>query len=180
MDAVREVLANLKGTLDHRSSPGGGTTFRIKLPLTMAIVDSLLVAVGEETYAIAVRSVKEILALNEADVHRVGERECFRANGRVLPVVRLGSALGARASVGGAALTMVVVDSGEGEIGLVVDRVISQQEIVIKALSRRFKSVEDISGGSVLGDGSVCLIIDVPSLVARATEDTAVLTGVGA
>jgi two-component system chemotaxis sensor kinase CheA len=136
--------------------------------------------VGGETYAIAVRSVKEILAIDECDVHRVGERECFRANGRVLPVVRLGSALGAQRVAAGKALTTVVVDSGEGEVGLVVDRVIAQQEIVIKALSRRFENVEDISGGSVLGDGSVCLIIDVPSLVAKATEDARAPAGVGA
>jgi two-component system chemotaxis sensor kinase CheA len=180
MDVVREALAGLKGTLELKTSPGEGTTFRIKLPLTMAIVDSLLVAVGGETYAIAVRSVKEILAIDERDVHRVGERECFRANGRVLPVVRLGSALGAQGVAAGKALTIVVVDSGEGEVGLVVDRVIAQQEIVIKALSRRFENVEDISGGSVLGDGSVCLIIDVPSLVAKATEDASAPAGVGA
>jgi two-component system chemotaxis sensor kinase CheA len=173
MDVVREALANLKGTLDHRTTPGGGTTFRIRLPLTMAIVDSLLVGVGGETYAIAVRSVKEILAIDEADVHRIGERECFRANGRVLPVVRLGTALGARMEPGaGSALTAVVVDSGGDEVGLIVGRVIGQQEIVIKALSRRFENVEDISGGSVLGDGSVCLIIDVPSLVAKAAKAT--------
>ncbi len=76
--------------------------------------------------------------------------------------------------------TTVVVDSGEGEVGLMVDRVIGQQEIVIKALSRRFENVAEISGGSVLGDGSVCLILDVHSLVAKAKEESADLAGVSA
>ncbi|MHC4505014.1 MAG: chemotaxis protein CheA [Planctomycetota bacterium] len=201
MDVVHSALADLKGTLEVESSFGEGTTFRIRLPLTMAIVDALLVAVGNESYAIAVSSVREILDVGRDSIHQVGMRECFDTDSRVVPLVRLVSALdtptledpsqdddapsapeaGSQREVAGriAAVgrngtqTTVIVDSGNEEVGLAVDRVIGQQEIVIKALSRRFEGVAEISGGSVLGDGSVCLILDVPSLVSKAKEEFA-------
>ncbi len=185
MDVVHQVLADLKGTLEVESSFGEGTTFRIRLPLTMAIVDALLVSVGNESYAIAVSSVREILEVESGSIHRVGTRECFDTSGRVVPLLRLTSALGEGAdhspSGRNGTQTTVIVDAGEEEVGLAVDRVIGQQEIVIKALSRRFENVVEISGGSVLGDGSVCLILDVPSLVFKAKEEFAdVLVEAGA
>jgi two-component system chemotaxis sensor kinase CheA len=185
MDVVRSTLADLKGVLEVDSSLGTGTTFRIRLPLTMAIVDALLVSVGEESYAVAVSSVKEILEVDSESIHRVGTRECFDTDSRVVPLIRLSSALGetnGRLKTESAAKqTTVIVDVGDEEVGLAVDRVIGQQEIVIKALSRRFENVVEISGGSVLGDGSVCLILDVPSLVSKAKQEFAdVLVEAGA
>lgn len=174
MDVVHSVLADLKGTLEIESSFGEGTTFRIRLPLTMAIVDALLVSVGNESYAIAVSSVREILEIDESAIHRVGAGECFDTGRRVVPLLRLTRSLGqgaapSRSGRNGTQIT-VIVDSGDEEVGLAVDHVIGQQEIVIKALSKRFENVVEISGGSVLGDGSICLILDVPSLVAKAKE----------
>ena len=184
MDVVQETLANLKGTLEIQSRPGEGTTFRIELPLTMAIVDSLLVAVNQERYAIAVSSVKEILEISHDAIHSVGKKECFQSKGRVLPLIRLVAALdtngSGEADGGNGRGTTVLVDSDDGDIGLMVDRVIGQQEIVIKALSRRFENVHEISGGSVLGDGSVCLILDVRALVAKARGVVSELAGVEA
>ena len=189
MDVVNSVLADLKGTLEVESSFGEGTIFRIRLPLTMAIVDALLVSVGNESYAIAVSSVREILEVDESAIHRVGVRECFETGHRVVPLLRLEWSLGegaahsqshSRSGRNGTQIT-VIVDSGDEEVGLAVDRVIGQQEIVIKALSKRFENVVEISGGSVLGDGSICLILDVPSLISRAKEEFAdVLMEVGA
>jgi two-component system chemotaxis sensor kinase CheA len=171
MDVVNQAVADLKGTLQIESRQGAGSVFRIKLPLTMAIMDALLVAVGGETYAVAVGSVKEIVELTDGAIHSAGGREFFQGSERVVPVVRLGAALGVTEFGSRESQTTVVVDSGEGQVGLTVDHVIGQREIVVKSLSRRFEHVAEISGGSVLGDGSVCLILDVPSLVARFAQD---------
>ena len=174
MDVVKETVSALKGSFDITSIAGAGSAFRITLPLTMAIMDALLVSVADETYAIAVASVREIQELEGAPVHKAGGREFVQAMGGAIPLVRMTTALevpGTRAAR--ADQNIVIVDSHEGRIGLVVDGVIGQQEIVVKSLSRRFETVKEVSGGSVLGDGSVCLIIDVPSLVAAYGQDAA-------
>jgi two-component system chemotaxis sensor kinase CheA len=168
MDVVNEAVSRLKGVLQMESLPGTGSTFRIRLPLTMAIVDALLVTIGSETYAIPVGSVREIVELDPRAVHVAAGREFFQSLGGPVPIVRLAEAL---CLPGPETLPerppTVIVESGDGEVGLVVDEVVGQREIVVKSLSKRFEAVAEISGGSVLGDGSVCLILDVPSLVAR-------------
>lgn len=177
----------------------------------MAIVDALLVTVGDESYAIAVSSVRQIVEISADSIHRVGAGEFLQTGEQVLPLLRLARALeacspsvpgpppgrapevrkefaadspdfpgfvadgrlGAGLSRRNGKQTMVIIDSGQGEVGLVVDRVLGQQEIVVKALSRRFEDIVEVSGGSILGDGSVCLILDAASLLARANKSLA-------
>jgi two-component system chemotaxis sensor kinase CheA len=174
MDVVKETVSGLKGSFDITSVSGAGSAFRISLPLTMAIMDALLVSVSGETYAIAVSSVREIQEKEGASIHAAGGTEFIQTIEKAIPLVRLTSALNAPSkNARQSNETIVVVDSHEGQVGLIVDEVLGQQEIVVKSLSRRFESVSVVSGGSVLGDGSVCLILDVPSLVAAYGQNTA-------
>ncbi len=165
MDVVRANIERLNGAVVVRTQLGQGTVIEIKLPLTLAIMPALLVSVKNETYAIPLASVIETLRVRRDQLLTIRGREVILLRGQVLPILRLDEIFG----VGGAGLTdqpcVVAIRSGDLQVGLVVDRLVGQQEVVVKSLSSVLGDVRSISGGTILGDGHVALIVDVASLI---------------
>lgn len=166
MDVVRTNILKLKGMIDIESEKGVGTTFIIKLPLTLAIIQGLLVKVHSEIYAIPLASVLEVVDCDVSKVNTINKREVIRIRSDILPLIRLSKVL----NVNGVNDSLenkyvVVVGIGEFRVGLVVDELLGQQEIVIKSLGDFLGHIKGIAGVTILGDGSVVIIIDVGELV---------------
>jgi two-component system chemotaxis sensor kinase CheA len=167
MDVVRRNVVDLGGTVAIRSTEGKGTVFTITLPLTLAIIDGLTAAVGEERYIVPLVSIVESIQLRGDAIRSVaGGGELFRFRDGYLPVIRLHEVFG----ITGARTTidegLVVVVEGEGSrVGLFIDELIGQQQAVVKSLEANFRRVNGISGATILSDGSVALIVDVLGLV---------------
>jgi two-component system chemotaxis sensor kinase CheA len=167
MDVVRRNIESLRGRVEIESVAGEGATFTVLLPLTLAIIDGLLVGVGEERYIIPTLSVRESFRPRPGMVSTVHERgEMVTVRGRQTPVLRLGRFLGATSKItrpeDG---IIVVVESGDTARGLLVDELLGKQEVVIKSLGPAFEHQNLAAGGAVLGDGWVALILDVDTLV---------------
>ena len=167
LDVVKKITGALGGIIEIDSSPGKGTTFSIKLPLTLAIIQALLVEVSGQTFALPLTGVLESLVLCEGQLHPAADGELFRLRDRLLAVKRLNRFFGLSAATEGGTGYLVVVGSGEKRGGVVVDRLLGQQEIVIKGLDDYLGELPGISGATVLGDGRVALILDIASLLAR-------------
>ena len=172
MDVVRANVEKINGSVEVHTRAGLGTTFTIRLPLTLAIVQALLVRVAGGTYALPIHSVTETLRIEADQVHRVNQRDAMLLRDAVLPLISLRQVFG----VGGAASSdgsrlVVAVHTGNRQVGLVVDGLVGEQEIVIKPLGQLVGDIAGISGAAILGDGSVALIVDVAALVAQAIRD---------
>ncbi len=169
MDIVRAHIENLNGIIDIDSTVGEGTTFTIKLPLTLAIISSLLVKFGSKTFAIPLVNVLEIIRLNKEDIHMVKDKEVGLVRGRVLPLVRMKERFGLKDDESSTLQKkrefVIVVGIADKRIGLIADKTLGNQEIVIKSLGRYIGSPPYISGATIMGDGSVALILDVSSVV---------------
>jgi len=167
MDVVRQNVRSLGGRIEVESQPGQGTTIRLVLPLTLAILDGLTVRVGEETFVFALASVLESFSRLGADVQTVkGDREVINLRGEFIPVVRLQKLLGFGTSGEAAARPLLVLVESEGRrAAMAVDELLGQQQVVIKSLETHYKRVEGISGATILGDGRVALILDVQGLL---------------
>jgi two-component system chemotaxis sensor kinase CheA len=165
MDVVRSVLERLKGTVSIRTTPGAGTTFLLKVPLTLAIIKALLFHVGGQAYAVPLASVVEISRITEKEIHRVDQHDVIQLRGEVLPLVHL-HALAKKRS-GRKKMFVIVVSLAEKKFGLIVDHLIGEEELVIKALDDHLVATELVSGASILGDGTVVLILNLPSVVAK-------------
>lgn len=166
MDVVRTNIQNLKGMIEIESELGVGSTFIIKLPLTLAIIQGLLVRVKKETFAIPLSSVIEVVAIDSKSVYTINQQEVIRIRQEVLPITRLDRAL--HFDIVEESLdkkNVVNVGFGVQRIGLVVDELLGQQEIVIKSLGEYLGSISGIAGSTILGDGRVIMIIDVAELV---------------
>jgi two-component system chemotaxis sensor kinase CheA len=166
MDVVRTNILKLKGLIEIESEIGIGTTFIIKLPLTLAIIQGLLVKVNKETYAIPLNSVIEVVALDENEVYTINKQEVIRVRKEVLPIIRLEKAL--RTGIYNKTNEkryVVNVGLGMQRVGFVVDELLGQQEVVIKSLGEYLGSVRGIAGSTILGDGRVIMIIDVAQLL---------------
>lgn len=167
MDVVRTNIQKLKGIIDIESETGKGSTFIIKLPLTLAIIHGLLVKVFEETYAIPLSSVIEVVAIEMKAVSTINGQEVIRIrHEEVLPLVRLDKILNHKkvsASLEGK--NVVSVGHGVYRVGFVVDELLGQQEIVIKSLGEYLGSIKGVAGSTILGDGRVIMIIDVAELI---------------
>jgi two-component system, chemotaxis family, sensor kinase CheA len=163
MEVVRRTIRDLGGTLDVESVPGQGTTFRIALPLTLAITDALLLAVGDRTFAAPLGAVREVLEVDEATVTRLESNELLVHRGATLPIVRLQRTFALPAAPRPRRHAMVI-GTGPGAFGLMVDRIEGQREIVVKAISDPLVRVGGVSGVTELGDGRVVLILDIPWL----------------
>ncbi len=173
MDVVKTNIESLNGTITIDSVPGKGTRFTIKLPLTLAIVPSLLVSVSHTLCAIPLSHIVETAALSPEMIQTVKNREVTFIRGSVLPLIRLASYFGwsTAGRNNSQHINVVVVKTGNVRVGLVVDALIEQQEIVIKPLSAFIESVKGIAGASVLGDGQVALVIDIASLLHMIIND---------
>jgi two-component system, chemotaxis family, sensor kinase CheA len=167
MDVVVRNIENLRGKVEIQSLSGQGTTFTILLPLTLAIIDGLLVGVGGDRYIIPTLSVRESFRPPPGMVTTVhGRGEVVSVRGRQTPLLRLGHYLGtASRAVKPEDGIIVVVESGDAARGLLVDELIGKQEVVIKGLGRAFRQQNLLAGGAVLGDGGVGLMLDVDTLV---------------
>ncbi len=171
MDVVKTNIEAIGGTIEIESTPGTGTTCRLRIPLTLAIVSSLTIECGGERYAVPQVNLAELVALDAGQaaeqVERVGTAEVYRLRGMLLPVVRLADVLGVDPVRDDGQLVMAVLQAEGRRFGLVVDRVLNSEEIVVKALSSRLKSIGVYSGATILGDGTVALILDVQALAKR-------------
>jgi len=175
MDVVRRNINELGGTIEVRSTPGAGSRFIITLPLTLAIVDGQSVAVGTETYIVPLITIIESLQLKAGMINRVvGQGEVFWFRDAYVPVMRLHEVFGVRPRTTQLHEGLIMVVEGEGrKVGLFVDDLLGQQQVVIKSLESNFRRVDGVSGATILGDGSVALILDVPGLVRVAMQRTA-------
>jgi len=165
MDVVQSVLHRLKGTIHIESHPGQGTTFRLKLPLTLAIIKALLFQVQQRLYAIPLNSVVEIARTVESEVHQVDHYEVLQLRNQVLPLVRLGRPRAEAAQRATTKLFVLVISVGERKFGLIVDGLEGEEELVIKALDDHAVSTDLVSGASILGDGRVVLILNLSAVV---------------
>ncbi len=170
MDVVRQtIVTRLKGTIDIESKLGEGSTFVLRLPLTLAIIQSLLARVAGETFAIPLDAVDRTLVISPSDVALVGDRETFVVDGETLPLLRLAHVLELDAddTDPNEALHVIVTEQAGGRYGLVCDRLLGKKEIVIKSLGELLSAVPCIAGATLLGD-RCAIILDVPAVVARA------------
>ena len=163
MDVVQSVLHRLKASVSLETKPGQGTTFRLKLPLTLAIIKALLFWVEERLYAIPLNAVLEISRTFEAEVHQVDNYEVLQLRNQVLPLLRLGRP--ALQGAGKSKLFVLVITVAERKYGLIVDALEGEEELVIKALDDQTFSTDLVSGASILGDGRVVLILNLPAVV---------------
>jgi two-component system, chemotaxis family, sensor kinase CheA len=166
VDAVRARAEALGGSLRVENFPGRGTRFRIRVPLTLAIIRALRVRVGQEHYMAPVANVVEAVEYSRNDIGGADGAPTVRLREEYLPLLRLDKLLDLkRAAPDPGMFTVLVVDAGERRVALVVDEALGQQEIAIKSLGRGLKAVRGFAGVTILGDGSVCLILDLPSLL---------------
>ena len=175
MDVVRSNIRDLGGSVEIASEPGRGSSITIRLPLTLAILDGQTVAVGEETYIVPLVSIIESIQVTPEMVNMVaGRGETLKLRNQYLPIVRLHDVFGiesARATRLEEGL-LVVVETQCGQRGLFIDELLGQQQVVIKSLEANYRRVDGISGATILGDGSVALILDIPDLVRLASQQT--------
>lgn len=168
MDVVKRNISRLKGVFDVDTVPGQGTRFTIKLPLTLAIIQALLVRVGEELYSIPLDSVIESQRVEMPDVRTVHGNEVITLRGQVVPLLRIAEFFELGGERDPVKVMIVIVGLQGRQVGLVVDQFEGEQEIVIKPLSDVVGRIAGISGATILGNGSISLIIDVHSLVSEA------------
>ena len=175
MDVVRTVLDRLKGTVQVSSQPGKGTTIQLRAPLTLASIQALLFRVGGRLFAVPLSSVVEITRVHAQDIHRVDQREVLRLRDQILTLVRL-SHLSKLHAIDNKPEQkknfVVVIGAAEKRFGLVVDTLVGEEELVIKALPTDIVPSDLVSGASILGDGTVVLILNVPAVLARLNRAT--------
>lgn len=165
LDVVRSKIESLSGTISVESKKGLGSRFVIRLPLTLAIIQALLVKVGQETYAVPLAAVDETMAISSANIKLVQNQEVVILRGNVLPIVRMHRLLEVPDYTSDLdVFYVVVVRKGDGQAGLVVDALIGQEEIVIKSLGKLLGGIPGLTGATILGNGQVSLILDVGTL----------------
>ncbi|GAB6974850.1 chemotaxis protein CheA [Methylobacterium phyllosphaerae] len=163
MDVVKKTIESLRGTIDIATEPGGGTTVALRLPLTLAIIEGLLIRVGEGRYVIPLAAVEECVELPAGERGGRG-RDFLNIRGALVPFLRLRSLFGA-AGEPELHQKVIIVAAGEARVGLVADQIIGNHQTVIKSLSKLHADVATFSGATILGDGTAALIIDVGRLV---------------
>lgn len=169
MSVVRRNIESLRGRISVRSTPGRGTTFTIRLPLTLSIIDGFSVGAGGETFILPMESVLECIDLPDEEAGGERDRGVTSIRGEPLPFLRLGRFFGL-APAGGARESVVVIREGPSRVGLVVDALHGGGQVVVKPLGRWFENVRGISASTLLGNGRVALLLDVAELLIRSLE----------
>lgn len=165
MDVVKSKIESLSGHVDVETHVNEGSVFKIKLPLTLAIIQAMLVQVQQEMYAIPLASIDSTLSIQPNDISTVQNNEVIVLRGEIIPIIRMEETLMVPHVNNTTELFVVVVHAGDSKAGIVVDKLIGQQEIVIKTLGNLFMGLKMFSGATVLGDGRVALILDVASML---------------
>jgi two-component system, chemotaxis family, sensor kinase CheA len=177
MDVVQSVLHRLKATIHIETHPGRGTTFRLKLPLTLAIIKALMFWVEQRLYAIPLNAVNQIARTTEAEVHQVDNYEVLQLRNQVLPLLRLGRRGAVEGDRKSNKLFVLVITVGEKKYGLIVDALEGEEELVIKALDDQTFSTDLVNGASILGDGKVVLILNLLAVVEHVSRSSPEKTG---
>jgi two-component system chemotaxis sensor kinase CheA len=172
MDVVQSVLHRLKATIHIETHPGRGTTFRLKLPLTLAIIKALMFWVEQRLYAIPLNAVNQIARTTEAEVHQVDNYEVLQLRNQVLPLLRLGRRGAVEGDRKSNKLFVLVITVGEKKYGLIVDALEGEEELVIKALDDQTFSTDLVNGASILGDGKVVLILNLLAVVEHVSRSS--------
>ncbi len=166
LDVVRSKIESLSGEVEVKSKLGVGSTWIIRLPLTLAIIQALMVEVGGEKYAISLGNIQTIEDISPSDIKYVQSKEVITLRGTVIPLVRLNQVLGIESTrKPDENMIAVIVKKGDKLAGLIIDELMGQQEIVIKSLGKYINKSKEISGATILGDGEVALILDTNALL---------------
>ena len=165
LDVVKSKIEAINGSIEMDSEINKGTKFIIRIPLTLAIIQALLVKLDDETYAIPLSSITEITSITKDDVRNIQGQEIFLYRGKTIPIVKLNELMEIESTDVLDEYVIVVVRKGEKQAGLLVDELIGQQEIVIKPLGKYLSNIKYLSGATILGNGSISLILDVNSLI---------------
>jgi two-component system chemotaxis sensor kinase CheA len=168
MDVVRDKIASIGGFVDLETFEDRGTTFRLTIPITLAIIKSILVKVGKEKFAFPLSSVSESLAIKDSDIQRIEKREVYNLRGTVLPLIRVSEVLNINSDKKEISY-IVVAGTGERRVGLVVDELIGQQEIVIKPLGRYLEDLRWYAGAAEVGRHELILVLDIDAFLQEST-----------
>jgi two-component system chemotaxis sensor kinase CheA len=177
MDVVRSAVRELGGLLTLDTAPGEGTRFLIELPLTLAIADAILARVGTQTFAVPQSTVREVLEVNPETLRALENHEIAQYRGAALPIIRLSTIFGIPPRPG-RALHVFVIGHGLAAVGVAVDRILGQREIVVRPMADPLVKVEGVTGATDLGDGRVVLILDLARLVQRGSSPRTRTAGV--
>lgn len=172
MNVVKEVVLEMNGSIQIESEPGMGTRFIMAFPLTLAIIPAIMVNVESETYAIPLSDVIETIKISAEDVTTIEGHEVINLRGEILSLLRLNKFVGIDSQIDDEnKIPVVVVGYSNRKIGLIVDQLEGKLEIVIKSLEQNYRSVEGLAGASILGDGSICLILDIASMITKVISE---------
>lgn len=165
LDVVKSKIAALGGHIEVKTVLGKGSKFIVRLPLTLAIIQALMVQLGDEKYAIPLSTIQNIEDINVADIQYVQKQEIIVLRDDVIPIVRLHQLLEVEGKDQEETLMIVIVRKGDKQVGFVIDELIGQQEIVIKSLGKYLSGIKMIAGATILGNGEVALILDINTLI---------------
>ena len=175
MDVVLRNIRDLGGNVSITSEQGAGSTVTIRLPLTLAILDGQLARIGSQTYIVSLVSIVESLQMRADQISTItGQAELYQLRDEYIPIIRVGDVFGMKADKTSLQDGLLMVVEADGQrVGLFVDELLGQQQVVIKSLETNFREVQGISGATILGDGTVALIVDVPGLIQRHFDNCA-------
>ena len=165
LDVVKSKIEAINGSVEIDSELNVGTNFIIRIPLTLAIIQALLINLGNEIYAVPLSSITEITSIKEEHIRNIQGQEIMLYRGKTIPIVRLNKLLGIETNENIEEQIVIVVKKGEKQAGLLVDSLIGQQEIVIKPLGKYLSNIKYLSGATILGNGSISMILDVNSII---------------
>jgi len=170
LDVVKKNISGLKGFISVQTEEGRGTIFEITLPITLAIIQALIVRVGTSKYAIPMSSISETVQILSGDIHTVDRKEVYGLRDRTIPLIRISEAFQLPEKARSETPYVVIVKVGDQSAGLVVDELTGQQEIVIKSMGEKLKNIPGIAGATEIGESKPVLVIDAESMVEEATH----------
>jgi two-component system, chemotaxis family, sensor kinase CheA len=172
MNVVKETVNELNGNVRIDTEPGMGTNFVLSFPLTLAIIPAIMIKVSNEMYSIPLPDVIETIKITRPDITTIESREVVNLRGEILSLLRLNEFIGIKSTLpSDSKIPVVIVGYGNRKIGIIVDSLEGKQEIVIKSLEENYTNIEGLSGASILGDGSICLILDIASMINKVIAD---------